>query len=193
MSVEILTLDGQTLTGTLSESVTIRAKFGQQVIPAAQIAGIRGGKEPGETAHTIFTLDALFAATGEDREKDGFVKVDQFGGPISSGTPASNILPIKNVTKVEVDFYGAHFAGDEGSGYLKVEFLDQQGKRVGVTQVSIANTINDWRSYTRKDKLQHYQETVAIGGQTIAAVKLFAHPGNWAIVVRELKVNAYQK
>lgn len=193
MDVTIETTDGTVLTGVLTGNVAIQAEFGQQEIPADRIAGIHGGHISSSGSgewQPVFSLDGLFAAKGDESDKDGFVRVPETGGVIGTSNGRLGSLPIQNVTELEVEFFGAHFSGTPGSGFVRVEFLGDGGEVVASEYFDVANTINDWRIYKVRDKLQKYSSKVAVRGKTIADVRLFVNPGNWATVVRGLEIQA---
>ncbi len=193
LDVEVQINDGKTISGTLSEFVNIETEFGSQKIPSSMIEGIHGGKESPRSAKTwesIYTLDGLFAAKGNESDKDGFFKVPENGGVINTGIGIIGRLPKNDVSEIKIEFYGAHFAGSKGSGYLKIEFFDRGNKRITGTNFDIYNMINDWRIYKLKDHLKKYEKIISLRKQTVAQIKLIAHPGNWAIVVRSLEIKA---
>jgi len=67
--------------------------------------------------------------------------------------------------------------------------LGKGNRRITGINFDIANMINDWRIYKLKDKLKKYEKKIKISKQTLSNIKLFAHPGNWAIVVRGLEIS----
>ncbi|KPA18761.1 secreted protein [Candidatus Magnetomorum sp. HK-1] len=191
LEVDIQTDKGKTLSGTLSGVVHIETEFGSQKIPASMIVGIHGGKDSlsSSTWMRIYALNGLFAAKGNESDKDGFVRVPNKGGVIDTKLGNIEGLPKNNVSEIKVIFHGAHFAGEIGSGYFKIEFLGKGNRRITGINFDIANMINDWRIYKLKEKLKKYEEKIKISKQTLSHIKLFAHPGNWAIVVRGLEIS----
>jgi len=194
IEIELKTTNGKTISGLLVDTVSIKTEFGIQKIPANKIKSIAGGEDIQNLSKipwvNIYSLDALFAAKGNESDKDGYISVSGKGDVINSERAIKGKLPINNVSEIKIEFYGAHFSGVQGSGYLQLEIFDDNNTIIDRSRFDIEKTINDWKVYKLKSHLEEYKKVININNKNVSNVRLFVHPGNWAVVVRGLEIKA---
>ncbi|MGN7611299.1 hypothetical protein ACQZV8_04345 [Magnetococcales bacterium HHB-1] len=197
IDIKIELQNGKSVSGSLQ---AVKLDPGFEIL-ASKIKALHVNQDGGSSndstvpVNTVLSVDGIFAAKGNEADKDGFVPVSSYGGYIPNDLLNSS-LPVKGMSSVEIVFWGGHYADDYGTGFARFVFLS--GERiVKEARFDIANIVEDkegkmanWQIYRLQSSLKKYHKIIRFREmQDISDVKIFVHPGNWAVVIRDLKIN----
>jgi hypothetical protein len=107
-------------------------------------------------------------------------------------------LPDENVScrarKINFSFLGAHYAQDRGAGIVRIEVYDNQQKKLGEKTIQVAEWIRSWQDVSNTARRRSYSGRIELPQQSdISKIRIFVIPGNWAVIINDLKITFSQK
>lgn len=199
IDVELTTNTGNIIQGVLSGVVVIEGKYGTQKIPTSEISKIVMTNKNIEHQHesVVLLINSIFAAKGNEDDKDGFYRVDDTGSFLPENVTKSQKLPASGISEIQIQFWGGNYANTYGVGYVNFEFYDDTQEKAKITsaRLDIDNIIKDpngklpnWAIYKSKEYLKQYNKIIKVENVNLSRVKVFVNPGDWAVVMRDIEI-----
>lgn len=147
----------------------------------------------------IASISSIFASfRTEDKDKDGFIMIPKTGSYLPETVLQSNIST-DDISEIKIDFDGALYSNSDGFniGYIIIEILNETKTPHEVIIKERFDIMNGIESIGRIPKeqiyklthfLDNYNKIISVRRTPISNIKIFVHPGNHAIVIRDLLV-----
>ncbi len=88
--------------------------------------------------------------------------------------------------KIYYSFYSSHYALDYGTGEVRIEFYHND-RLIDSKIFSIKKQITNWRDLNKVDTMEYFNGDIQVPGEW-NIMKLFVKPGNWAVIIKDLKI-----